>query len=133
MPDSLADLESERAALQSRLAQLGDLRAGSISATAGRCGNLNCHCHRSGDPGHGPYYRLTRKVDGKTVTETFSSPAALAKAQREVAEYHRFRELGGQLLEVNEEICRLRPVEQPALSAEEKKRPKRSAKKSRAK
>lgn len=133
MPDSLADLESERAALQSRLAQLGDLRAGSITATGGCCGNSNCHCHRPGDPGHGPYYRLTRKVDGKTVTETFSSPAALAKAQREVAEYHRFRELGGQLLEVNEEICRLRPVGQPALSVEEKKRRKRSAKKSRAK
>ena len=48
-----------------------------------------CHCHRPGDAGHGPYYRLTRKVDGKTVTETFSSPASLAKAQREVAEYHR--------------------------------------------
>ena len=58
-----------------------------------------------GDPGHGPYYRLTHKVNGKTVTETFSSPAALAKAQREVAEYHRFRELGDQLLQVNEEIC----------------------------
>lgn len=133
MLDSLTNLESERAALQSQLAQLGDLRAGSITATGGRCGNPNCHCHRSGDPGHGPYYRLTRKVDGKTVTETFSSPAALAKTQREVAEYHRFRELGGQLLEVNEEICRLRPVEQPALSAEERKRPKRSAKRSHAK
>jgi hypothetical protein len=133
MPDSLADLESGRAAVQSQLAQLGDMRAGSITGTGGRCGNPNCHCHRPGDPGHGPYYRLTRKVDGKTVTETFSSPAALAKAQREVSEYHRFRELGGQLLEVNEEICRLRPMEEPALSAEEKKRPKRSAKKSRAK
>jgi hypothetical protein len=71
-------------------------------------------------------------VDGSTVTETFSSPAALAKARREVAEYHRFRELGGQLLEINEEICRLRPVEE-TLTPQEKKRPKRSARKSRAK
>lgn len=133
MSDSLADLESRRAAVQSQLAQLGDLRAGSITGTGGRCGNPNCHCHQPDDPGHGPYYRLTRKVDGKTVTETFSSPAALAKAQREVAEYHRFRELGGQLLDVNEEICRLRPVEEPALSPQEKKRRKRSARKSRAK
>jgi hypothetical protein len=109
------------------------MRAGSITGTGGRCGTPNCHCHRPGDPGHGPFYRLTRKVDGKTVTETFSSPAALAKAQGEVAQYHRFRELGRQLLKVNEEICRLRPREEPALSAEEKKRPKRSAKKSRAK
>lgn len=133
MPDSLSDLESRRAAVQSQLAQLGDLRAGSITGAGGRCGNSNCHCHQPDDPGHGPYYRLTRKVNGKTVTETFSSPAALAKAQREVAEYHRFRELGGQLLECNEEICRLRPVEEPALSPQEKKRPMRSVKKSRAK
>ena len=133
MPDSLGELESRRAAVQSQLMQLSDMRAGSITGTGGRCGNPNCHCHQPGDPGHGPYSRLTRKVDGKTVTETFSSPAALAKAQREVAEYHRFRELGGQLLEVNEEICRLRPVEEPPLSAQEKQRPKRSARKSRAK
>ena len=133
MPDSVADLERRRAAIQSQVAGLGDMRAGSITGTGGSCGNPNCHCHQPGDPGHGPYYRLTRKVEGKTRTETFSSPAALAKAQREVAEYHRFRDLGGQLLEVNEEICRLRPVEEPAPSAQEKKRPKRSTKKSRAK
>jgi hypothetical protein len=74
-----------------------------------------------------------RKVGTKTVTETFSSPAALSKAQREVAEFHRFREMGSQLLDVNERICALRPVEEPPLSAQEKKRPKLSTKKSRAK
>jgi hypothetical protein len=133
MPDSLAALESRRANIQSQLARLGDMRSGSITSTGGRCGNLNCHCHRPGDVGHGPYYRLTRKVGAKTVTETFSSPAALAKAQREVAEFHRFREMGGQLLDVNEQICALRPAEEPPLSAQEKKRPKLSTKKSRAK
>src|SRR6266571_3201261 len=71
MPDSLVDLESRRAAVQSQIAQLGDMRSGSITGTSGRCGNPNCHCHRADDPGHGPYYRLTRKVKGKTVTETF--------------------------------------------------------------
>ena len=132
MPHSLVDLESRRAAVQLEIARLGDMRSGSISGTGGRCGNPNCHCHREGDPGHGPYYRLTRKVEGKTVTETFSSPASLAKAQREVAECRRFRELGDQLLDVNEQICKLRPVEE-TLTQEGKKRPKRSAKKSRAK
>ena len=131
MSDSLVELEGRRTAIQSQLAQLGDMRSGSITGTGGHCGNPNCHCHRDGDPGHGPYYRLTRKVDGKTVTETLSSPASLAKAQREVAEYHRFRELGGQLLDVNERICGLRPVAESPLSAQEKKRPKRSTKKSR--
>ncbi len=133
MPNSLVDLEGRRAAVQSQIARLGDMRSGSITETGGRCGNPNCHCHRTDDPGHGPYFRLTRKVKGKTVTETFSSPASLAKAQREVAECQRFRELGGQLLEVNEEICELRPVEETSPSAQEKKRPKRSKRKSRVK
>ena len=34
----------------------------------------------------------------------------LRKAQREVRGYHRFRQLGQELLEVNEKICRARPV-----------------------
>ncbi len=122
MPDSLVDLESRRTDVQSQIAQLGDMRSGSITGTSGRCGNPNCHCRRADDPGHGPYYRLTRKVNGRTVTETFSSPASLAKAQREVAERQRFRELGDQLLAVNEQICGLRPVEETASSAQGKKK-----------
>jgi hypothetical protein len=54
---------------------------------------------------------LTRKVNGKTISETFSSAAELQKAQREVEAFHRFRELSRQLLEINERICRARPVE----------------------
>jgi hypothetical protein len=133
MPDSLHMLENRRAGIQSQIAQLRDMRSGSITLTGGRCGNPHCHCHQASDDGHGPYYRLTRKVEGKTVTKTFSSEASLAKAQREVAEYHHFRELSAQLLEVNEQICELRPVDEPPLSAQEKKRPKRSIRKSRAK
>jgi hypothetical protein len=133
MPDSLVDLESRRAAVQLQISQLGDMRSGSITETGGHCGNPNCHCHRADDPGHGPYYRLTRKVNGKTVTETFSSVASLAKAQREVAECQRFRELGDRLLDVNEQICALRPAEETPPSAQEKKRRKRSTGKSRAK
>jgi hypothetical protein len=125
MPDSLPTLEARRAALKQQISELGDMRAGSITTTGGRCGNPRCHCHGKDDPGHGPFYRLTRKVDGKTVTETFSTPAALRKAQNEIAEYHRFRDLSRELLEVNEQICRARPV-QDTLTPGEKKRPRRS-------
>lgn len=122
---SLLELENRRSELLHQLLHLGDMRTGSITGTGGRCGNRRCHCRRPGDPGHGPYYRLTRKVNGKTVTETFSSAAALQKAQREVEAYHRFRKLSRELLEVNEQICRSRPIEE-AQSPEEKKRPRRS-------
>ena len=93
MAPTLVDLEQRRSSLQGQLAELGDFRSGSITSTGGRCGNPSCHCHQASDPGHGPYYRLTRKVGGKTITETFSTQAALRKAEREVQEYHRFRQL----------------------------------------
>lgn len=132
MPDSLTALEQQRSSILSQILELGDFRSGSITAIKGRCGKPNCHCHQPNQPGHGPNFRLTRKVNGKTVSESFSSAAELRKAQREVEAFHRFRQLSQQLLEVNERICRARPVED-TLSPEEKKRPKRSVKKSRAK
>lgn len=132
MSDPLPALESQRTTIQRQISQLGDLRAGSVTTTGGRCGNSRCRCHEQDDPGHGPFYRLTRKIGGKTVTETFSTPAALRKARHEVAEYHRFRELSRDLLEVNEKICQARPVED-TLTPQEKKRLKRSGRKSSAK
>ena len=132
MPDSLAALEQQRSGILTQILALGDFRSGSITAINGRCGKPNCHCHRPNQPGHGPNFRLTRKINGKSVSESFSSAAELRKAQREVGAFHRFRQLSQVLLEVNERICRARPVED-TLSPEEKKRPKRSAKKSRAK
>ena len=132
MSDSLADLEQQRTAVLAQIVEVGDFRSGSISAISGRCGRPNCRCHLPNQPGHGPNFRLTRKVDGKTVSETFPTAAELRKAQREVEAYHRFRQLSQELLEVNERICRARPVED-SLSPQEKKRPKRSTGKSRAK
>ncbi len=132
MSDSLADLEQQRTAVLAQIVEVGDFRSGSITAISGRCGRPNCRCHLPNQPGHGPNFRLTRKVDGKTVSETFPTAAELRKAQREVEAYHRFRQLSQELLEVNERICRARPVED-SLSPQEKKRPKRSARKSRAK
>ena len=131
MPDSLAGLEQQRSGILKQILQLGDFRSGSITAINGRCGKPNCHCHQPNQPGHGPNFRLTRKIDGKTVSESFSSAAELRKAQREVEAFHRFRQLSQELLEVNERICRARPVAD-TLSPEEKKRRKRSVRKSRA-
>ena len=132
MPDSLSTLEQQRSDILTQILDRGDFRSGSITAIKGHCGKPNCHCHQPGQPGHGPNFRLTRKVNGKTVSESFSSAAELRKAQREVAAFHRFRQLSQDLLEINERICRARPIED-TLTAEEKKRPQRSARKSRGK
>ena len=112
MSDSLDSLESRRSEILREFSTLGDLRPGSVTTTGGRCGNRRCHCHQPGDPGHGPYYRLTRKVNGRTVTESLGSAALRRKVEREVAEFHRFQALVRDFVEVNEQICRLRPVEE---------------------
>jgi hypothetical protein len=89
---------------------LGDFRPGTVSAAARRCGRPNCHCARPDGAGH-PQFRLLRKVKGKSVSETFATPAELRKAAEEVAEFHRFRDLTNELTEVNEQICRARAAE----------------------
>ena len=132
MPEPLDTLEQKRSSILMQILKLGDFRSGSITAINGRCGKPHCRCHQPKQPGHGPNFRLTRKVDGKTVSESFSSATELRKAQREVEAFHRFRQLSQELLEVNEIICRARPVED-TLSPPEKKRPKRSIRRSRAK
>ena len=127
MSNSIITLELQRSAILTRILDLGDFRSGSITAISGRCGKPNCRCHQPDQPGHGPNYRLTRKVKGKTVSESFSSPVVLRKAEREVEAFHLFRELSRQLLEVNEKICQARPVEE-SLTPQGKKRRRRSSK-----
>jgi hypothetical protein len=114
---------------------LGDLRPGSITAVVRRCGKSSCHCAKSHDPGHDPQFRLTRRVAGKTVTETFPNPSALRKAQQEIAEFRRFQELSDKLVSINQKICELRPVERErgGWTDQEKKRLLQSMRKSRAK
>ncbi len=135
MPDPLSELEVQRSKILRQFTTLGDFRLGSICAVPRRCGKPTCHCAKPNDPGHDPQLRLTRKVEGKTMAESFSSPAAFRKTQAEIDEYRHFQRLTRELLAVNEKICRLRPIESESStwSAEEKKRLLRSIRKSREK
>ncbi len=128
MPESLSLLESRRADLLRALADLKDMRPGSVVGAVFRCGKPSCHCAQPGDPGHGPHLRLTYKWHGKTVTEALPTPAAVRKAEREIAEFRDYQRLGRELVEINEKICRLRPVEQTLTSQEKKRRTPSSGK-----
>ena len=132
-PNSLESLHQQRTQILGQIAQLGDLRPGSITSTTGRCGKPNCHCHQPGQPLHGPNLRLTFKLESKTVTESLPNPATVAKAEREIAEFRKFEKLSREFVEVNAQICHLRPVDKQVQTRQEKKLPKRSNKKSPAK
>lgn len=132
MAESLPLLESRRTDLLRTLANLKDMRPGSVVGAVFRCGKPSCHCARPEDPGHGPNLRLTYKWHGKTVTEALPTRAAVRKAEREIAEFRDYQRLGRELVEVNEKICRLRPVEETQ-TPQEKKRRTPSSRKSRTK
>jgi hypothetical protein len=130
----LADLEARRAVLLRSLSNLDDMRPGSIVGAVWCCGKPTCHCAQPDDPGHGPKLRLTYKLHGKTVTQALPSPADVRKAEKEISEFRNFQQLSRELVEVSEQICRLRPVahDSPALSTQEKKRRTQSSSKSHA-
>jgi hypothetical protein len=133
MSQSLSELEQQRSLLTLQLSQLRDLRPGSVTGIVRRCGKPTCHCAQPDDPGHGPTLRLTYKVQGKTISEALPTPASVRKAEREIMEFRKFQELSRSFIEINEKICRLRPVEEQSLSQQEKKRRTPSNRKSREK
>jgi hypothetical protein len=109
-PGELAGLECRREELYRELGQVGDFRRGSLNAVRRKCGKPNCACAAPGHPGHGPQYNLTRTVEGRTRARHLRPGPELDKIRREVAEYERFRDLVGQVTEVNEAICQARPA-----------------------
>ena len=122
LPKSLDLLEQQRANIANQIAALGDLRCGSITSTTGRCGKPTCRCHQPKEPGHGPNLRLTYKVEGKTVTESLPDQAAMRKAKKEIAEFRKLQNLYKEFVEVNAQICQMRPPESDVAVPEEKKR-----------
>jgi hypothetical protein len=126
MSDPLSTLIEDRSTLLRQICELGDFQPGSITSAVRRCGRPGCHCAKPKDPRHGPHFQLTQKIEGKTVTQNLPSPAAVRKAEREIAEFRRFQSVTSQLVDVNRKVCRLRPVEQTEQTPQEKKRQKRS-------
>jgi Family of unknown function (DUF6788) len=117
-PDELAELERRREELYRELGRVGDFRRGSLNEVRRKCGKPNCACAAPGHPGHGPQYNLTRTVEGRTRARHLKPGPELEKVRREVTEYERFRDLVGQVTEVNEAICETRPAAPPATAGD---------------
>lgn len=104
---NLASLRLKREQLTAAIAQIGDMRPGSLVARFRKCGKPSCHCANEGDKGHGPSFSLTHPAAGKTITHVIPTGPAVEVTQRQLDEYHRFRHLVQQLIAVSEQICDL--------------------------
>lgn len=113
----LQELQSRDRELKSGLAQLGEMRPGSLVECYRKCGKPNCRCARPGDRGHGPLWMVTHAVKGKTVSKAIPSGPAVERTRAQLTEYQRFRELTRELLATNEQICNARLEETSAAFA----------------
>ena len=104
---SLSELEAERERLKLQLADLGDLRPGSLVERYRKCGKPSCHCAAPDEAGHGPSWSLTHGEKGRTVTRIIP-PSLVAQTREQLAEYQRLRGLTRDLVEVSEKICNAR-------------------------
>ena len=127
MSESLPVLERKRTDVLEKIAALGDLRPGCLTTTQGKCGKAECCCKQPDHPGHGPHWRITYKVEGKTKSEGLYEDAAIRKAEREIDEFRRFQQLSREFVEISTQICQQRPAEAQRL--QEKKPQTRSKKK----
>ncbi|MDQ3174578.1 MAG: hypothetical protein M3Q91_12870 [Acidobacteriota bacterium] len=110
MAESLAVLEERRQQLYELLTSIGDFRPGMISARYRKWGRGNCACARPGHGGHGPQYLWNTTQRGRSRAQNLHLGPQLQQVESELANYRRFVELCEEIVEVNEQICRLRPV-----------------------
>lgn len=66
---------SDYEAAKARIADVGFVCEGSLLEVRTRCGNPNCRCAQP-EGRHGPYWQLTWKEGGRTVTRILSEEAA---------------------------------------------------------
>ncbi len=75
--ERLARYEKRHIELAKQIADIGFIAPGSIVKRFMKCGTPTCRCRADPPLLHGPYYQLTTKVNGKTVTRQL--PAREAK------------------------------------------------------
>jgi hypothetical protein len=126
MTISLEALHEKREQLKVGLAQISDLRPGSLTVRFRKCGKPNCHCAQKDSPGHGPSYSLTHASAGKTITQVIPQGPAVDRTRAQIAEYRRFRKLVQELIAVSEQLCNAQ-LQQPEARVTEgsKKKPLR--------
>jgi Family of unknown function (DUF6788) len=110
MAEGLSELQARRGDLFRELEALGEFRPGIISVNYRKCGKANCACAQPGHGGHGPQYLWNTTQNNRSRSQVIRLGPELQQVEKELANYRRFVELCGELVKVNEQLCRLRPV-----------------------
>ena len=98
--DTVRQLEQRRERILEQLREIRSVRRGTISEQY-----LKVPHKGQAEPVlRGPYYVLSRHLDGKTVSQRLTSPEQVAQARADVAAYHRFVALCREYEQVTEQL-----------------------------
>ena len=107
MKRHIQSLEERIEKIKRQLAQLGDLRPGSLSKQYNVCGNPNCKCKATPPKKHGPYYQLSLTRKGRSRSR-FVRKQDVAIVRAQLRNYAKLRKLTERWIDLAEELSILR-------------------------
>jgi hypothetical protein len=107
METRIQTLERRIAKITMQLAQLGDLRIGSLSEQYNVCGRAGCRCKASPPIKHGPYHQLSFTRKGKSSTR-FVRRGELTTVKQQLRNYEKLRKLVDQWITLGTELSNLK-------------------------
>ena len=107
MEKRIQTLESRIAKITAQLAQLGDLRIGSLSEQYNVCGRAGCRCKASPPIKHGPYHQLSFTRNGKSSTR-FVRRGELRTVKQQMRNYEKLRKLVAEWITLGTELSNLK-------------------------
>jgi hypothetical protein len=103
---SSADLRKRRCKLLNDLPSFDRILRGSLVERYKRCGRPGCHC--ANNRGHGPKYYLSVSVTGQRPQMDYVPNASQAVVKEYLANFHKVREVLGEICAINTELLRRR-------------------------
>ena len=104
MATDVQALHARREQLLRDLAAIGTFWRGTLKPRFTTCGKPDCPCADKGHPGHGPYWSVVYKSDGRSRTRNVPQ-RALPEVREQIDEYHRLRGLVRELGDVSNGLC----------------------------
>ena len=103
-------LENRIQKIKQQIANLGDIRPGSLSQQYNVCGNPTCRCKASPPVKHGPYFQISFTWKGKS-TSQFVREDDVEAARLQLDNYRQLRELLDEWITLAVELSRLRTLQ----------------------
>jgi hypothetical protein len=107
-----ATLQRQIEKIKCDLADLGDLRPGSLSTQYNVCGSPGCRCKATPPVKHGPYYQVSYTRKGKSSSK-FVKKEDLPTVRKQLKNYERMKLLMEKWIDLAMELSILRLANKP--------------------